>query len=110
MQKLAQTVQTKPQLTDLLQHKVLHDNVLILPIEFDSGDVVVHAKSYEDKPEWGLVIAVGDGRVLPNGDIHSSGLKENDVVLFMAYGGTVVKSLGQDFIYVRQEDIISVYA
>ena len=106
---MLETVQSQPQMKNLLSHKVRHDYVLLLPIEFDSGDTVVQAKSQEDKPEWGLVISIGEGRILESGERVPISLKENDVVLFMAYGGTTIRSLGQDFVYVRQEDVISVY-
>lgn len=73
----------------------------MVAIDFESGDVVVPTANYEDKPEWGLVLAVGDK--------VEGGLKEGSVVLFMSYGGTKVKALGQDFVYIRDEDIISVH-
>lgn len=93
-------IETQPQMQNLLQHKILNDNVLTVPIDFVSDDVVLEAPSYEEKPEWALIIDVGK-------DVE--GLVAGDVVLFMAYGGTKVQALGQDFIYVREEDVISVY-
>lgn len=88
-------------MTNLLSHRILKDNVLLLPIDFEGGDTIVQAKQYEDKPEWGLVVRY-------NSETNVD-LKEGDVVLFMAYGGTVVRTLGEDFVYVKEEDIISVY-
>lgn len=106
---MVETVQKKPELQNLLNHKIRNDNVLLLPIDFDEADVVKTARQYEDKPEWGLVVSVGGGRVLESGEVVNLALEEGDVVLFMSYGGTKVKTLGQDFVYVRSEDIISKY-
>lgn len=97
---MTQKVASQPQLQNLLNHRLLNDNVLLVPIEFESGDVVMQTRQYEDKPEWGLVLSIGD---------KVSGLTSGDVVLFMSYGGTKVKALGQDFVYVRSEDVISVH-
>lgn len=94
---------------DLTKHKLLQDQVLILPISFQSTGSVKKAEQYEDKPEWGYVLSVGEGRLLENGTRDKIDLKHGDVVLFMAYGGTKVRALGVDFVYVRQEDIVSVY-
>ena len=106
---MLEKVQTKPQLQNLLKHSIRNDYVLILPIEFSNADVVLSSKQYEDKPEWGLVISKGEGRTLENGSIKSIDVEEGDVLLFMSYGGTKVKALGQDFVYIREEDIISKY-
>lgn len=67
------------------------------------------ARTYEDKPEWGVVISVGPGRYTESGDIIDTGLTPGDVILFMPYGATKVRSLGQDFVYIRAEDVISIY-
>jgi co-chaperonin GroES (HSP10) len=95
---MVEKVQKKPELQNLFHHKIRNDNVLLLSIDFDESDSVMSARQYEDKPEWGLIIAAGDSAL---------DLEEGDVVLFMSYGGTKVKALGQDFVYVRSEDIIS---
>lgn len=94
---------------NLLKHQLRNDNVLLLPIDFEQSDVVLSAKQYDDKPQWGLIVSRGNGRALENGERVNIDLEDGDVVLFMSYGGTTVKALGQDFVYVREEDIISKY-
>lgn len=91
-------MEKKPQMQNLLTHRLRNDNILLVPIYFESGDVVLDTPSYEDKPEWGMIISAGD---------KVEDLKAGDVILYMAYGGTKVEALGQDFIYVREEDVIS---
>ena len=98
-----------PEMQSLLSHQVLQDNVLMLPLDFNNSDVVVHSKQYDDKPYWALVISVGEGRLLENGQRVGLDIEYGDVVVFQSYGATVIKSLGVDWIVVRQEDIISVY-
>ncbi len=95
-------MQKSPQKQNLLNHRVRKDVVLIVPIYFDnsSSDVVVESADYEDKPEWGYVISAGE---------LVTDLQRGDVVLYMAYGGTKVQSLGQDFYYIREEDVVSVH-
>lgn len=100
MEKILEQAQNKPQALNLLQHKVRHDNVLVVPYDTKGDDKVYHPDQYEDKPEWGIIIAVGDA---------VEGLKEGDIVVFGAYSSTVVRSQGHDFFYVRSEDIMSVY-
>lgn len=89
------------QLNNLLKHKVLGDNVLILPMDFTEDDTVVNPQQYEDKTEWGLVVGVGD---------QVSNLIVGDAVVFGAYASTTIRSHGQDFFMVREEDITSKYA
>ncbi len=106
---MLEKVQKKPELQNLFHHKIRNDNILLLPVDFEGGDVVLSARQYEDKPQWGLVLSCGEGRVLENGELVNIDLEAGDVVLFMSYGGTTVKALGQDFVYVRSEDVISKY-
>lgn len=103
-------VQKRPEMMNLLKHKLLQDQVLMLPVEFDNADIVVDSRQYEDKAEWGLVVSKGKGRILENGEVVDAGVEPGDLVLFMSYGGTKQRALGQDFVYVRQEDIVSVYS
>lgn len=90
----------QPQLQNLLNHKLRNEYILIVPIDFEDDDVVKKAPDYEEKPEWGLVISASD-------DVED--IVAGDVILYMSYGGTKVDSLGQDFIYVREEDVVSVH-
>lgn len=84
--------------------------MLILPLDFENQDSIINPTQYEDKPGWGVVVAVGSGRVLDNGSIVVLDVLPGDIVCFGAYSSTVVRSHGHDFFFVRQEDIYSKYA
>lgn len=100
---------SQTQKQNLLSHKILNDNVLLLPIEFDVEDDALDAPDPESKPEWGLVVGVGPGRTTESGQVVKIDLEEGDMVLFMSYGGTQVVVSDETFVYVRAEDIISKY-
>ena len=78
-------------------------------MDFDEDDTIVNPRQYEDKPEWGVVLGSGEGRYLENGTLLTPGLEKGDVVVFGQYASTTVRSQGQDFFFVRMEDILSKY-
>ncbi len=101
MESQIHQVKQNTQVNNLLKHKVLGDNVLILPFEFEGDDTVINPRQYEDKQEIGIVMAVGTGE---------TEIKVGDVVVFGRYASTTVRSHGVDFFFVRSEDIWSKYA
>jgi len=62
----------------------------------------------KEKPQEGIVEAVGPGRILDNGDRSKMELKEGDRVLFAKYAGTEFKLEGQDLLILRESDILAV--
>ena len=88
----------------------LHDRVVIRRVEEErktAGGIVIPDNATE-KPMQGKVVAVGHGKPLDNGDFRAMDLKKGDKVLFGKYAGTEVKLDGQDFIVMREEDIMGV--
>lgn len=88
--------------------KVLHDNILIKPLIVEEVNGLVRPQQYEDKPELGEVIAVGDGREFDNGQTRKLKVKVKDIVLFNKYSSTKVAFEGTDYLILREEDIIAV--
>ena len=86
--------------------RLFHDNVLIEAFEIESKDGIVNPSSYEDKPELGVVLSVGPGRVLESGEVISPQVKKNDIVLFNKYSPVKINVDGRDFYVVREEDIV----
>lgn len=78
-------------------------------MDFDADDTIVNPRQYEDKPEWGIVVGVGIGRMSDHGQLILPQIEVGDVVVFGQYSSTVVRSHGVDFFYVRSEDILSRY-
>lgn len=90
--------------------KPLHDRVIIKRIEEEktsAGGIVIPDTAAE-KPTRGKVIAVGNGKVNKDGKIQPLDVKVGDEVLFGKYSGTDVKISGQDYVVVKEEDIIGI--
>ena len=95
---------------DILAHNIRHDNVLIEEIRADGikrDDGLVDPEQYDDKPEWGVVIKAGTGRVLDNGTLIPVTVKEGDVVLFGKYSPYKLRLNGKDYLIVRDEEILT---
>ncbi len=88
----------------------LHDRVVIRRTEEETttpGGIVLPDTATE-KPIQGEVIAVGNGRILDNGEVRPLDVKVGDKVLFGKYAGTEVKLDGEEFLVMREEDIMGV--
>lgn len=62
----------------------------------------------KEKPQQGRVIAVGKGRVREDGSVQPLDVKAGDRILFGKYSGTEVKLDGQEFLIIREEDVLGV--
>ena len=88
----------------------LHDRVVIKRTEEErtSPGGIVIPDSAAEKPIRGEVIAVGQGKVLENGDVRKCELKAGDKVLFGKYSGTEVKVDGEEYLVMREDDVMAV--
>ena len=62
----------------------------------------------KEKPQEGKVVAVGTGRVLENGERVELEVKEGDRIIFSKYAGTEVKYEGNEYLILRESDILAV--
>jgi len=88
----------------------LHDRVIIRRMEEERtspGGIVIPDTATE-KPIKGEVIAVGNGKLLENGEIRSLDLKAGDKVLFGKYSGTEVKVDGEELLVMKEDDVMAV--
>ncbi len=88
----------------------LHDRVIIKRVEEETttaGGIVLPGSAAE-KPSEGTVLAVGNGKLLENGEVHPLDVKVGDRVLFGKYSGNEVKVDGEDVIVMREDDIMAV--
>jgi chaperonin GroES len=88
----------------------LHDRALIKRVEEETksaGGIVLPGTAAE-KPSRGNVIAVGRGKLLENGEIRPLDVKAGDHVLFGKYSGNEVKVDGEDYIIMREDEIMAV--
>lgn len=105
MQK--RTKASKPSF-DLSQFTFRYDNVLVKAIREDRVGGLVKPEQYDDKPEYGIVMAIGEGRVLDNGQILEPKIKVGQTIFFGKYSSEQTRSMGQDLFIIREEDIRAV--
>ena len=88
----------------------LHDRVLVrrLDAETTSPGGIVIPDSAAEKPIEGEVIAVGNGKILDNGEVQPLDVRVGDTVLIGKYAGTEVKVGGTEYVVVREDDIMGV--
>jgi len=88
----------------------LHDRVVVRRTEEErtSPGGIVLPDSATEKPIQGEVVAVGNGKLLENGDLRPLDLKKGDKVLFGKYSGTEVKVNGEELLVMREDDVMAV--
>lgn len=74
--------------------------------ETTKGGIVL-PDSAQEKPTQGEVVAVGPGRVLDNGQTAPIEVQAGDKVVYQKYGGTEVKVDGEEYIILRQDDVLA---
>jgi chaperonin GroES len=88
----------------------LHDRILLRRI--DEGETVrggiIIPDSAKEKPQEGEVISVGKGKSNDEGKVFPLDVKAGDRVLFGKYAGTEIKIDGEDFIIMREEEVLGV--
>ena len=88
----------------------LHDRVVIKRVEENEqmiGGLYI-PDTAKEKPQQGEVIAVGDGRILEDGTRVPLELKVGDQVLFGKYSGTEIKIDGEEYLIMRESDILAI--
>jgi len=86
----------------------LHDRVLIKRIEDQEtvkGGIII-PETAKEKSQEGEVVALGAGKMLENGSILPPQLKAGDRILFGKYSGTEVRLADQDYLILREDEII----
>ena len=90
--------------------KPLNDRVLVQRIEevqVTKGGIVI-PDSAKEKPIEGRIIAVGPGKMSDAGNRMALQVKEGDRVLFGKYSGTEIKIEGEEYLMMREEDLLAV--
>lgn len=88
----------------------LHDRVLVKRLEEENtspGGIVI-PDTAKEKPMRGEVVAVGNGKILENGEVRPLDVQVGQKVLFGKYSGSEVKVEGEDFLVMREDDIMAV--
>jgi chaperonin GroES len=93
-----------------MQLNPLHDRVVIKRLDADtktaSGLIIPDAVA--EKPDQGVVVAVGPGKRTAEGQVIPMSVKENDKVLFGKFAGQQVKIKGEEVLILTEEEIYAV--
>ena len=90
--------------------KPLGDRIVIELVEAEekTASGIIVPDSAQEKPQEGKVIAAGTGRVLENGQRIDLEVKEGDRIMFSKYSGTEVKYEGNEYLILRESDVLAV--
>lgn len=90
--------------------KPLSDYVVVKAIteEVTKGGIVIPDTVDKEKPEKGEVLAVGEGRLLDNGQRPPVSVKVGDKVMFKKYSPDEIKVDGEEYLVIRESDIIAI--
>ena len=88
----------------------LGDRVVITPTprEEMTKSGIVLPDTAKEKPQEGMIIAAGPGRILDDGKRESMDVKQGDKVLYAKYAGTEFKIEGDELLIVKQSDILAI--
>lgn len=88
----------------------LHDRILVERLEEEqqtAGGIII-PDTAKEKPQEGRVKAVGKGKKTQDGQVIAPDLKEGDKILFGKFAGTEVKLEGEEYLIMREEDVLCV--
>jgi len=88
----------------------LGDRILIKPLEAEEktkGGIVL-PDTAKEKPQEGKVVAAGKGRTLDSGKVEALEVKVGDIVLYGKYSGTEITKDGEEYLFVKEEDILAI--
>jgi chaperonin GroES len=93
-----------------LKVRPLNDKIVVKRVEAEEktkGGIVL-PDTAKEKPKEGVVIALGNGKLLDNGSRANFQVKEKDRVIFNSYAGTEIKVDGQELLIMNEDDVLAV--
>ncbi|MCF7887282.1 MAG: co-chaperone GroES [Candidatus Omnitrophica bacterium] len=90
--------------------KPLGDRILIKQVEAEektAGGIVI-PDTAKEKPQQAKIVAVGEGKKKEDGSVIPLSVKEGDRVLYGKYSGTEISIEGEDYLIVKEEDILGI--
>ncbi len=91
--------------------KPLYDKIVVKRFEEQEQKTpsgIIIPDTAKEKPQMGEVIAVGEGKLLNNGDLKPLKVKEGDVVLFNKYAGTEVELDGEKYLIMSEDEVLAI--
>lgn len=88
----------------------LHDRILVKREEESEEKIggIIIPDTAKEKPQRGKVVAVGNGKILDDGKRVALDVKSGDRILFGKYSGNEVKIDGEDYLILREEDVLAI--
>ena len=90
----------------------IRDRILIRRIEETEnirGGIII-PDTAKEKPQEGVVVAVGNGKILDDGTRLSLEVKAGDHILFGKYSGTDIKIEGEEYLILREDEVLGILA
>jgi chaperonin GroES len=93
-----------------MKARPLHDRILVKRIEEGEQKVggIIIPDSAKEKPQQGKVVAVGGGKVKDDGKRIALDVKDGDTILFGKYSGQEIKLDGEEFLIMREEEVLAI--
>ena len=90
----------------------LHDRIVVQRIEEGEQKIggIIIPDSAKEKPQQGKVIAVGQGKVKDDGKRQPLDVQDGDTILFGKYSGQEIKIDGEDYLIMREEEVLAILA
>ncbi len=88
----------------------LQDRILVKQLEEEektAGGIII-PDTAKEKPQQGKVVAVGKGKILEDGSVRPLDIKVGDRIIFEKYAGTTVKIGGEEYMIMREDDVLAV--
>ncbi|MBE39831.1 MAG: co-chaperone GroES [Acidobacteria bacterium] len=88
----------------------LHDRIIVLRIDEGEQKIggIIIPDTAKEKPQQGKVIAAGKGKIKDDGKVVPMDVKKGDLILFGKYGGQEIKLDGQEYLIMREEEVLAV--
>ena len=93
-----------------LKIRPLNDKIVVKRVEAETktkGGIVL-PDTAKEKPKEGVVVSLGSGKLLDNGERAKFQVKEKDRVIFSSYAGTEVKVEGEELLVLSEDDVLAV--
>ncbi len=90
--------------------KPLNDRLVVKAVKAEektAGGIIL-PDAAQEKPTEAEVVAVGPGKVLDNGKLVPLEVKPGDRVIYSRYGGTEIKVGGEEYVILRQDDVLAI--
>ncbi len=93
-----------------MKARPLHDRILVKRLDEGEQKIggIIIPDTAKEKPQQGKVVAVGNGKVKDDGARIALDVKSGDTILFGKYSGQEIKLDGEDFLIMREEEVLAI--